>query len=249
MTKVQKKVEISKERSKTFLNVPERSETLSYRFKSRRRNPEYDPAKLVPLRSCHIHNKASVIKREKFISNVPKWLTVLEKETVCIDTGEIIYDDYATDDFKAARSRKIKTVNKFCDFYQPLYAKRKVSVLFFTFTRMDYSKKDMRTMLECVKTRFKFLGMPIRGYLWCLEAEPNARMLSKHHVHYHLVIAIDRVQVKEIPKAWKVDDLWGQRTGVEFIKKTVRNYLSKYLYKGDVRVLGCRTYAISRKLL
>jgi hypothetical protein len=217
-----------------------------YRFKSRGKNPEWSTEKLIPLRSCLIHNNATP---EIYVSKIPKWLTVLEKETVYSDTGEIIYDDYATDDFKAAKGRKIKTVRKFIDFYEPLYRSRKVSLLFHTFTRMDYAKKDMRRMIDKAKIRYESLGRPIRGYLWALELKENEGMESGFHIHYHLVVAIDRLNVKEIPDELKFEDLWGQRTGVEFIKKGVKAYLSAYLYKSDGRLLHKRSYAISRKLL
>lgn len=219
-----------------------------YQFKSRCKNPEWSVEKLVSLRSCHIHNNASRNNKDFIVSEIPKWLTVLEKP-VALDTGtgEIIYEDYQTDDFKASRNRKIKTITKFCDFYEPLYRRRKVSLLFHTFTRIDYSKKDMRTMLECVKTRYESLGIPVRGYLWALEAKRNEKLVF--HIHYHLVIAIDRVQWKEIPKELKFEELWGQRTGVEFITKSIRNYLSKYLYKSEAKLLGKRSYSISRKMI
>ena len=223
-------------------------ELQRYRFKSRGRNPEWSVEKLVSLRSCHIPINASKKNKDFIVSEIPKWLTVLEKP-VAVDTGsgEIIYEDYQTDDFKASRNRKIKTITKFCDYYEPLYRRRKVSLLFHTFTRIDYSKKDMRTMLECVKIRYEALGLPIRGYLWALEAKRNEKLI--YHIHYHLVIAIDRVQFKEIPKELKFEELWGQRTGVEFITKSIRSYLSKYLYKSEAKLLGKRSYSISRKLL
>lgn len=230
---------------------------LKYQFKSRRRNPEYDIKNLVSLRSCHIHNNASseeaaedflnTVKnsniQEVFISRTPKWLTTLEKPTaVDTGTGEIIYEDYETDDFKASRNRKIKTVEKFCNYYEPLYKARKVSLLFHTFTRFNYSKTEMRTMMECAKSRYRALKRPIRGYLWALEIS------GRNHIHYHLVVAINRYQVQTIPDELKFQDLWGQRTGVEFITKSIKGYLSKYLYKSDARLLGRRSYSISRNL-
>jgi hypothetical protein len=221
----------------------------SYHFKSYRKNPEWSTDKLIPLRSCLIHNKASKIENESYISETPKWFTTLEKENTDIETGEILYDDYLTDDFKASKGRKIKTVRKFCDFYEPLYRARKVSLLFHTFTRLNYSKKDMKSMVECAKVRYESLKRPIRGYLWALELKKNDRMESGYHLHYHFVVAIDRIYVKEIPEKLKFEDLWGQRTGVEFIKKSIRAYLSKYLYKSDARILSRRSYAISRKLI
>jgi hypothetical protein len=220
----------------------------SYQFKSRRKNPEWSLEKLIPLRSCLIRNNAGKIEDESYISEIPKWLTTLEKETASEDTGEILYEDYQTDDFKASRGRKIKTVQKFCDFYEPLYRAREVSLLFHTFTRMDYSKKDMRTMVDCAKVRYESLNRPVRGYLWALELKKNEGMEVGYHLHYHLVVAIDRLNVKEIPRELKFEDLWGQRTGVEFIKKSIRAYLSKYLYKSDGKLLRHRSYSISRKL-
>jgi len=233
---------------------------LPYRFKSRRKNPEWSPEKLVSLRSCHIHNNAdrnidiedainilaeaaSKEGSEVFISRFPKYLTTLEAPK-CIDTGsgEIIYEDYQTDDFKASRHRKIKTIEKFTGHYEPLYQERKVSILFHTFTRLNYSKKDMRTMVDCAKKRYNRLGYEILGYLWALEIS------ERNHIHYHLVIAINRVRWKKIPETLKFQDLWGQRTGVEFIKKSIKSYLSKYLYKSDARLIGKRSYSISRNL-
>jgi len=238
---------------------------FTYRFKSREKNPDWSFEKLTSLRSCHIHNKASrSLEDLVLISTIPKWLTTLEKEELNTETGELIYFDYETDDFKASRNRKIKTVEKFCDFYEPLYRKKEISVLFHTFTRSDYSKKDMKTMVECAKRRYGVLKRQIRGYLWVLELKRNEKMQSGFHIHYHLVVATDRLNVKKIPDQLKFEDLWGQRTGVEFIKKSVRGYLSKYLYKSDGKILyrridpltgkftllrSQRSYAISRKLI
>jgi len=227
----------------------EKNIQTTYRFKSGRKNPDWGLG-LTPLRSCHIYNNAEILKDGvSTISTIPKWLITLEKEEADIETGELIYSDYETDNFKASRNRKIKTVEKFCDYAEPLYRKKKVSVLFHTFTRSDYSKTDMRRMLDNVKYRYKSLNKPIRGFLWALELEENGKMQSGYHIHYHLVVAIDRLKVKKMPAALKFEDLWGQRTGVEFIKKSVRSYLSKYLYKSDAKILGKRSYAISRKLI
>lgn len=217
--------------------------------KNTRKNPEWSVEKLISLRSCLLRNNATPENPEFFISKIPKWLTTLERPD-CIDTGtgEIIYVDYETDDFKASKNRKIKTVEKFCDYYEPLYRSRKVSLLFHTFTRIEYAKKDMRRMIDKVKLHYVALNRPIRGYLWALELKQNENMDGGYHIHYHLVVAINRIYVKEIPEELKFQDLWGQRTGVEFIKRSVRSYLSKYLYKSDAKLLSRRAYAISRTL-
>lgn len=216
---------------------------VTFKFKSRRKNPDWSPASLIPLRSCHIRNKAEILEPDVFISRTPKWLTLLEKEDADKETGEIFYSDYETDDFKSARNRKIKTVEKFCNYYEWLYHTRKVSLLFHTFTRINYAKQDMKRMMDNVKYRYKSLGKEIRGFIWVLEISPT------NHVHYHLIVAIDRVKWKTIPQELKFEDLWGQRTGVEFIVKSVKSYLTKYLYKSEARLLQKRSYAISRKLI
>jgi len=237
-------------KSATFIPNSDVSCHTNYSFKSRRKNPAWSFESYIPLRPCHIHNNASKPEHEYYVSNTPKWLTVLEKEDIDQDTGEILCcSDYETDDFKSATNRKIKTVRKFCDHYEPLYQSQKVSLLFHTFTRMDFSKQDMRTMVECAKSRYKAIDRPIRGYLWALELAENQGMETGYHIHYHLVVAIDRVEFKRIPKQLKFEDLWGQRTQVEFIKKSIRSYLSKYLYKTDGKIIGKRSYSISRKLL
>ena len=103
-------------------------------------------------------------------------------------------------------------------------------------------------MLDNVKTRYKSINRPIKGFLWAMELKENEKMETGFHIHYHLVVAINRVFWKEIPEELKFNDLWGQRTGVEFIRKSVRKYLSKYLYKSDAKILGRRAYSISREL-
>jgi len=265
MTKIQQNSEKTNNPPKSVRDI------TGYRFKSQRKNPDWSVQKLISLRSCLLHNNSSKISNEKtaekflnvvknlgpdlevfsevFVSTIPKWQTTLERPE-CLDTGtgEIIYSDYETDDFKASRNRKIKTVEKFCNHYEPLYKNRKVSLLFHTFTRTNFAKKDMSTMMECAKMRYKALKRPIRGYLWALELKENEKMDSGFHIHYHLVVAINRLQVKTIPEELKFQDLWGQRTGVEFITKSIKGYLSKYLYKSNAKLLGKRAYSISRNL-
>lgn len=211
-----------------------------YKFRSRRLNPDFQ---VLSLRACHIHNNAGIVTPEILIKKSPKWLTVLDVQEADTATGEISYSIYETDDIKAASNRKIKIVKRFSEFYEPLYQDRKVSLLFFTFTRLQFSVTDMRRMLDIVKYRFNQLDRKVRGYLWCLEVSTN------NHVHYHLVVAVDRVYFKRIPSVLKLDDVWGQMTSVEFIKKSVKSYLGKYLYKNEGGVvMRRRAYSISRKL-
>lgn len=240
-----------------------------YTFKSVRKNPEYSESDLISIiRGSLRYNKASKIKylpsnenwlefcdkyfpekedetvKDYHISTKPKWITTLIKEEIDLQVNKVVSEEeYITNDMKSSVNRKVNMVNKFCDYYEPLYKNKKVSLLFHTFTRINFSKQDMRTMIECAKMRYKSLKRPIRGFMWVLEVS------ERNHIHYHLIVAVDRYEVKEIPNQLKFDDLWGQLTNVEFIRKSIKSYLMGYLYKSDKKIIGKRSYAISRKLL
>jgi hypothetical protein len=51
-----------------------------------------------------------------------------------------------------------------------------------------------------------------------------------------------------IPEELKFEDLWGQRTEIDFVKKNIRHYMAKYFAKHNSRAIGRRSYGISRKL-
>jgi hypothetical protein len=250
MPKVQQKSEVYKESTGKLTRVSKKpTKVYRYKFNHSIKNPSWSIEKLIPLRSCLIHNNSSKLIFGDMITNIPKWLTVLDVEREDISTGEIENFEVYTNDFKSSNNRKIKTIEKFCNFYEPLYKKRKVSVLFHTFTRSDLANLDISTMLECAKVRYKSLNRPIRGYLWVRQLKENDKMDFGYHIHYHLVVAIDRLKIDKIPKELKFDDLWGQRTDVQFVKKSVRRYLMKELNHNDAKLLNRRQYSISSKLV
>jgi hypothetical protein len=218
----------------------------TYRFLHSQINPSWSLDELIPLRSCLIHNNSGKVIFGDLISPVPKRLTTLEVTKENPDTGEIHHFEHYTDDFKASWKRQSKAVKEFCDFYEPLYRKKEVSVLFHTFTRWDCSKKSMSRMLDAAKDRYEALKRPVRGWLWCFELKENEKMEFGYHMHYHMVIAIDRLNVKKIPALLKFENLWGQRTGVAFVKKSVRAYLCKELNKSDAKLMNRRSYSRSR---
>ena len=227
-------------------------EKSKYTWISTRINPDKLPAVLIPsFDPCHINNKSSKILRNictgdpvydrifGFVQTDSKWITQLSD-------GETIIE---TNDLKQSRYRQLKAIKKFCNYYEPFYRSKKVSLLFFTFTRANYARLDMITMLKCVKKRLRALKWPLRGYLWVMETKKNEEMIGGYHVHYHLIIATNRVFISKIPDRLRLETLWGQRTQVEFIKKSIRSYLGKYINKSDCKMLTRRNYAISRKLL
>lgn len=218
---------------------------LPYTYQNRHKNPLYEAGlKLIhiapSLRSCLIHANADnfIVKTE------PKWITTLVTQEFDPETGDIDRKllRYQTNEIKASNYKKIKALDKFCNYYQPLYRSRKVSMFFITFTRANYASESFRRTLDAVKLRFKRFGYPVRGFVWTAEVSPNG------HWHYHLCIATDRIHLMKIPKALKFNSIWGQRTGIEFVKKNVKHYMAKYFAKHNARVIGTRSFGVSRKM-
>jgi len=249
-------------------NIRTNNRIRKYSFRNFRKNPDFraiplvelqqknkqgDPSVEVPLRSCLYNNKGQKPENKEvmMVKQTPKYLTNIDLQEIDTDTGEYSWSIVESDDLKSARGRMIAKVIKFCNYYQPLYKKKEVSVIFHTFTVADRVDKNMKEMIKIAKYRYKTIGRDIRGYLWVSEVAPSG------HWHYHLVIAIDRLSIRggKMPEALKFNNAWGKRTKVEFIKKSVNAYLTKYITKETDgngyrwRIIGKRGYAISRKLI
>ena len=115
--------------------------------------------------------------------------------------------------------------------------------MFHTFTRANQADKSIQEIIENLKTRYRAIGREVRGYIWTAEVSENL------HWHYHLCLAIDRINFTSIPDEIKLDGLWGQRTGVEFVRKNLRHYMAKYFAKQNARVIGLRSYGKSNRYL
>ena len=237
---------------------------MKFRHVRTSKNANWGASALKPLRSCLLNNNAEFVRHyfvqkyrftkwqirylENFeptvynICRTPKYLSTFAYFDYDQETGEEHLKYYETDDLKGANSRKIKAIDKFSNYYHPLYKSKEISLLFHTFTRVQQSSTTMRRVLDNIKNRYHSLGYPIRGYLWILEVSEN------DHIHYHLTIAIDRIQVKKMPEELKFNGLWGQRTQVKFVKRSVRGYLKKYLSKDRSKVLKMRNYGTGRQI-
>lgn len=208
-----------------------------------------------PLRSCLIHNNAEIFRGDILIKTQPKWITVLDCWGIDTHTGEIAkVDPYRTNDLKAGNARKIAALDKFCGHFHPLYRRREVSVIMHTLTQADYATTDIRSMIDVAKYRYSALKRKIRGYFWTLEVSTPEQDAIGYHPHYHLVIACDRLNFRGqgMSDYLKFDDVWGQRTQVQFVRKNIRHYLSGYFAKNDWRVTDVnnsrvRMYGTSRK--
>ena len=210
-------------------------------------------AKRVRFESCLINHKSEETKTSKYqrlqreiliVEREPKYLTTLDRVVIDVNTGEINKFNYSTDSFKQSNHRKIKALDKFCSFYQPLYRKHKVSLFFVTLTAYDRAQIDIKQFIDAVKFRLKYNQHSVLGYIWTLEVSEN------NHAHYHMCFATERVHIVggRIPGIFKFESLWGARTEIEFVKKNVRHYLSKYFAKHNYRLFEHRSYGMSNKL-
>jgi len=248
--KRQNKAQISLK--KQFSDSIQRSKPKrAYTYLKRRKNPDYEGGvKRLPFESCLITTNGSRKKpentpKEVHVKTRPKWYTDLMEYELDHASGEMIPKGiYTSDDFKCSNGKKIKALDRFCNKYQPLYKTKKVSLFFLTFTRANYSRMKWNTMSKLIMQYFKRLGIDVRGHIWTAEISDSL------HWHYHICISTNRVNFKEtgIPPSLKFDSLWGQRTEIDFVKKNVRHYMAKYFAKCNSRVIGQRSYGISRKL-
>lgn len=179
------------------------------------------------------------------ITKEPKWVVHFRGIPVDEETGEIDYSNpecWSCNDDELALSRKRKAIKKFTEVYSPLYEERKVSVMFLTLTRCNVAPVTIKQFIDIMQKRFLRHKIPVLGYFWVNEISEG------FHHHYHIAIATKRVYFKKLPKWIKFDDVWGQGTSIEFIRKSVKAYMGKYIGKNNVaRLRNFRTYGKSRK--
>jgi hypothetical protein len=204
-----------------------------YDYLRRYPNKDYlNGLKDLPLRSCLKHHNSDRFSA-LYVKTQPKTYTDLLHTKIDTDTGEIITSVYTTNEFKQANGRKIKAINRFVDYFEPLYKRRKISMLFYTLTLAEYGA-PIADVVNALKKRCKRNGKPILGYVWISEVSEDL------HWHYHIAIAVDRINVKgkHLPDYLKIDNLWPTRTGVEFVRKNIRHYMAKYFAKNQFKMIA-----------
>ena len=220
----------------------------TFNFVGSRINPDWiKGVKTMPLRSCLLRDKlqnlSSEVSNHIYIKTLPKW-----EYTMCGITEDAELVNIASNELKRANFNKIKAMKRFAQKYQPLFQKRKVSLLFHTFTQANNSRIDFKQMLKLVKYHYASIDREVLGYVWTLEVSYDKN--PKGHLHYHLCVAIKYLNLKgmKLSKHMKFEEQWGRRTGVEFVKKNVLTYMSKYFAKNNAKVIGWRGYGISNNL-
>lgn len=219
-----------------------------FTFLSRRRNVDYeDGLRELPFVSCLIHDNsaafggppATSIHSLAKVKTRPKWLTDMLCEEYDRTTGELLNTSiYSTNELKASNASKIKRLDTFCAHFQPLYASKRVSLMFYTLTAADRAKGSISSILAVLKKRLKRRGVALHGYIW------TAEISERLHFHYHVAVAIDRLNVRgsRLPEWLMLDDAWGMFTRAEFVRKNVRHYMAKYFAKHNARLIGARSF-------
>lgn len=174
-------------------------------------------------------------------ATLPKWTGYFKADKIDEETGECVEDTWSATDDDMALSRKRKAIKKFADVYSPLYEQRKISCLFLTLTQCNKSSMTIAEFIDVMQKRFLRHKLPVLGYFWVHEISEG------HHHHYHIAIAIKRVFWKKLPRWVKFDDVWDRGTSIEFIRKSIKAYLGKYIGKSNIgRLMNYRKYGKSR---
>lgn len=163
------------------------------------------------------------------VSTSPKWYSWYQKSTVCTETGDILTETIESDSDRKKRGLKVGKLRSFDATYLPLYQARKVSLLFLTLTAANGANQTISGLIKALKQRALRNGSQLLGYVWVSEVSTR---YGAPHWHYHILVAIPRLQVAAIPVWLKLESMWGKRTQVQFVKRSGAGvYLSKYMGK------------------
>jgi hypothetical protein len=226
--------------SEIALKDPNEIGEILMRMKLAKRSSERDS-----LCSCLITNKSDIFNHQYLvIETAPKWHHHYKMLGLDLQQGFTNIGSYKSNSFKASNNRKIKALDRFCNYYQPLYASRQVTLFLFTLTGYwTHTEMQVKDAIEVLKLRFKRKSLNVLGYIWTFEVSEDL------HPHYHLCLAVERMNLRggKLPKFLFLDQVWGARTQVDFVKKNIRNYLSQYFAKSNYRALNKRSYGASNR--
>jgi len=133
-----------------------------------------------------------------------------------------------------------RSFDRFFGKFEPLYRQRKISLVLITLTvpyKLEELLEDTGKAKELQRSYRSFWN----GYRRrCLRRLGDICGVLKlvdvgwqgEKVHFHLVVAVPRVEFGSIPDWLKPDKgLWPYLSRVEFVRKSLRGYLADYLRK------------------
>ncbi len=221
---------------------------------------EHNASVIKAINSRYLHEENG--KYYLITTNEARYKSWYKQLNINTDTGEIEAIIKESDSLIRQRGRIINTLKAFDRIYKPLYYQKKVSCLFGTLTDLPRAKITIRMFISNLKKALKRSGINLLSYTWINEVKykPNAKGKELPvHVHYHFVLAIERIEVTggRMPHCLSssyLQDMYGRGVKVTFIKggNACLRYCSKYISKnGDEEngiTLGLRRYGASRNI-
>lgn len=204
-------------------------------------------------------------------TNISKWLTWYSCEYLHEASGEVLSIIKESESLKKARARAINSLNIFDELYREAYRFHRVTCLFITLTNVPGARHSIRSFLVQYKKALYRSGLKLLGYVWVSEVSYKGE-IEGGHWHYHLVISIERINVKggTLPEVLKQayigtplgTGLWGQRSHITFVysgaikngygkgleSNAINLYLNKYMGKESGAVLGVRRFGASKNI-
>lgn len=253
---------MSKDNAKDVLYIPERPKVaykskeglvvLKYEHLYTAKNPSWGSELRYLFIEHNLHAKVSAkalktgVSGESLlqVSTSPKYLSWGKKLVLDTCTGEVISETYESDSEKKKRGRKVGKLREFDSVYLPIYREKKVSLLFITLTLASGSNNTISGLMKALKQRALRNDSKVLGYVWVSEVS----LKYGTHWHYHLLVAIERLEVQRLPSWLKLEALWGKRTECKFVRRSGASiYLSKYLSKDSGSICDMRSYGASSK--
>lgn len=185
----------------------------------------------VPCLTTH-----NVLKHSKLfiVQNFPrKEFWIEEKIAFHARPQRFVYND-----LQAKISRRNAKVSEFFKSYKKT---SKISEVFQTLTDAPSSTKDIRGFIKHQKQHLERNGVKVLKFVWVLEMK--RREDRSVHAHYHIVWVTERT--KRIKLWYKSATYWGRRVNSEFVEKSAKAYLMKYLSKTDLLCANYRTFGKS----
>ena len=152
-----------------------------------------------------------------YIKTLPKWLTNLNRSLLNTETGEIIDDGiHETNEIKQSNWKKIKKLTEFCNIFDPLYMKRKVSILFYTFTKINFSNIPFPRLLDDIRYRFAEI---LKNQLLLIYGFLKFQPICMHIITCVLLLIELIIKRKSFQKQWNLKSFGVREHRLDSLKR------------------------------